>query len=295
MTTALRTMPDPASQILKQRTRGIFRHLPKALAGDELQIHQMRVAARRLRVALRLLARKPRGKRVRRALGVLRDVTRAGGGSRDLDVSLMLFDERLHEAGAATPERKSLRRSLAGARNRSRRLLAEALLDVEIASLRRQLSAIQAHGGEPVFTVFVRLRKRAEKGHLALVTQLDAIGESFDAAGLHRVRIGCRRLRYVAEILDEVRDQESAAPAALRKLQESLGRLQDAHVLGCWLEGEAAKAATRGRQALAQTARREQEFVVARCQQLHRAFLAMDPRAVLTRALAVMIPSRSAA
>ena len=295
MTTALRPSPDPASKLLKERTRRLFRHLPKALAGDEEEIHAMRVAARRLRVALPLLARKPRGKRVRRALDVLRDVTRAGGGSRDLDVSLALFDERLREAEGATPERKALRRSLAGARSRSRGLMAEAMLDLEIASLRRDLNAIQAKGSAPVFSVFLRLRKQAEKAHLALVTELDAIGERFDAPGLHQVRIGCRQLRYTAEVLDTLRDQDSAAPSALRELQESLGRLHDAHVLAAWLGGEAAKAEARGRQPLAETARREREFFVRRCEELHGSFLSMDPKGLLTRALAVMIPSRSAA
>ena len=56
--------------------RGVFRHLPKGLAGDEEAIHQMRIAGRRLRVALPLVARKPDGRRVKRALGVLRELTR---------------------------------------------------------------------------------------------------------------------------------------------------------------------------------------------------------------------------
>ncbi len=295
MTTALRPAPDPVSEILKERTRRLFRHLPRALGGDEEEIHQMRVAARRLRVTLPLLARKPRGKRVRQALAVLRDVTRAGGGSRDLDVSLGLLDERLREAGQATPEAKALRRSLALAQSRSRSRLAETMLDLEIASLRRDLKAIQSRACEPVFTVFVRLRQQAEKAQLALVTELDAIGESLDAPGLHQVRIGCRRLRYMAEVLDAIRDQESKAPSTLRDLQEALGRLHDAHVLACWLAYEAEKAQARGRQALAETAQREREFFVSRCEALHRGFLAMDPKALLTRALAAMIPSRSAA
>ena len=295
MTTALRPSPDPASKLLKELTRRLFRHLPKALAGDEEEIHAMRVAARRLRVALPLLAHKPRGKRVRRALDVLRDVTRAGGGSRDLDVSLALFDERLREAEGATSERKALRRSLAAARSRSRGLMAEAMLDLEIASLRRDLSAIQTKGSAPVFSVFLRLRKQAEKAHLALVTELDAIGERFDAPGLHQVRIGCRQLRYTAEVLDTLRDQESAAPSALRELQESLGRLHDAHVLACWLAYEAEKAQARGRKTLVETAQREREFFVSRAEELHRAFLATNPKAQLARVLKIMIPSRSAA
>ncbi|PYQ20034.1 MAG: hypothetical protein DMF81_19925, partial [Acidobacteria bacterium] len=89
--------------MLKDRIRALFRQLPKALTGDEESIHQMRVAGRRLRVALPLLARKPHGRRVRRARRILRQLTRAGGTSRDMDVSLSLFEERVKKIGPLTP------------------------------------------------------------------------------------------------------------------------------------------------------------------------------------------------
>jgi hypothetical protein len=76
------------TDLLRTRVKELFRHLPKGLAGDQEAIHQMRVAGRRLQVALPLLAKKPEGRRVRRSLEVLRELTRTAGGSRDLDVSL---------------------------------------------------------------------------------------------------------------------------------------------------------------------------------------------------------------
>src|SRR5206468_7819588 len=100
----LATSPDRSSSLLKQRIRSVFKHLPKGLAGDEHAIHQMRVAGRRLRVALPLFARKPGGRRVRRALAVLRALTRTAGASRDLDVSLELFLQRLKTLESPTPE-----------------------------------------------------------------------------------------------------------------------------------------------------------------------------------------------
>ena len=92
---AARTPAERASPLLRQRIRAVFKQLPKGLAGDEEAIHQMRVAGRRLRAALPLLARRPGGKRVKRALRVLRELTRAAGQSRDLDVSLELLQEHL--------------------------------------------------------------------------------------------------------------------------------------------------------------------------------------------------------
>ncbi|HEY6554694.1 MAG TPA: CHAD domain-containing protein, partial [Vicinamibacteria bacterium] len=136
------------TDLLRQRIRAVFRHLPKGLAGDEEAIHQMRVAGRRLRAALPLLARKPEGRRVHRALRVLRELARTAGASRDLDVGLELLTDRLHAVSPVDPEQRLLRTRLRAARARSRTRMAEALMDLEIARLRRDLRAVVAKGGE---------------------------------------------------------------------------------------------------------------------------------------------------
>jgi hypothetical protein len=59
MTRANSPALDPATRLLKERVKRTFAHLPKALAGDEEEIHQMRVAARRLRTALPILRSSP--------------------------------------------------------------------------------------------------------------------------------------------------------------------------------------------------------------------------------------------
>src|SRR5688500_2031216 len=147
---------DRATPLLRERIRGVFRRMPRALAGDEEANHQMRIAARRLRVALPLLARKPEGKRVRRSLKVLRQVTRSAGASRDMDVGVALLAERRDIA--ATPEWALLRRRMRAARARSRTRMADALLDLEIAALRRHLRAVLALRADGGFIVLRRLR-----------------------------------------------------------------------------------------------------------------------------------------
>jgi CHAD domain-containing protein len=286
---------DPSTRLLREKSKRVSRHLPKALAGDAEEIHQMRVAARRLRVALPLLARKPRGKRAREALQILRDLARTAGLSRDLDVGLAMFDARLAELGTRTPELQSLRRALVSARNRSRQSMAEGLLDLEIARLRRHLVALQKRGGVPVFTVLVRLREAAQEEYDAILGDLDALGIRFDAEALHGVRSRCRRLRYTAEILDALRAQQSGAPRLLRDLQEGLGRLHDAHVLAAWLQHAGQRARARGRMELAIAARRERNRFLEDCRGLHGAFLGSNPRRTLDQVLTAMIPSRAAA
>ncbi len=53
------TLPEERSAaLLRERVRRVFQELPGALAGNEEPVHQLRVAARRLRIALRLLVRR---------------------------------------------------------------------------------------------------------------------------------------------------------------------------------------------------------------------------------------------
>src|SRR6185503_16539414 len=192
---------------LKQRIRGVFRRLAKALAGDEEEIHQLRVAGRRLRVALPLLARKADGKRVRRSLAILRDLTRAAGGSRDLDVAVALFEEHARETGAPSVERTVLMRRLRSARTRSRVRMAEALLDLEIARLRRDLRAVVARKGDGLFLVLRRLAETRDVLAQEALDLMDGLGTRFDPVALHRLRRGLRRLRYVAEVAEALKGQ----------------------------------------------------------------------------------------
>jgi CHAD domain-containing protein len=283
---------DPTTRLLKERIARLYQHLPQAVAGAEEPLHQMRVAARRLRVALPLLARKPEGKRVKRASRLLRDLTRGGGGSRDLDVITALFDERVK--ATPTPELRRLARDLHAARGRARRRLSGALFDLDIARLRRDLEAIGARRGEPVFTTFGRLRDGAARERADILSALDAVGERFEPAELHGVRIRFRRLRYTAEVMDALRGRESEAPQIFRRVQEAVGRLHDHWVLAAWLEAKAARALAAGRAELAAAAQREREAALVAAREQHREFLALDPRGLLGRGLDAM-SARSAA
>lgn len=284
---------DPTTRLLRERVRRVFRHLPKALAGDEEELHQMRVAARRLRVTLPLVARKPQGKRARRALRILRDVTRAGGGSRDLDVSLALFDTSLREE--KSPGARALRRSLQAARGRSHQRMTDGLLDLDIARLRRCLKALLLRRAEGLFTVLVRLRETAEAERAGIESALAGVADGYEPAALHGVRMRARRLRYQAEVVDALRGQESGAAAMLREMQEVLGRVHDAWVLSEWLHRQAERADARGALELSAEARRLQSLALEASRQEHAAYLALDPPALVARAFAAMVPSRSAA
>ena len=289
------TLVDRATPLLKDRVRGLYRQLPKALGGDEESIHQMRVAGRRLRVALPLLGRKPHGRRVRRTRRILRELTRAAGTSRDLDVGAALFEERLGAQGETTTERRTLRARLRSARRRSRVRMAEALMDIDIARLRQDLRVVVARRAELVFTALIRLRDARDQRGVMILESLETLGENFDPAALHRLRIRLRRLRYAAELAEKITGQATEAPALFRQLQDTLGLIRDNHVLSAWMGRQSAAATARGQVDLAEAARAEEAFFLEASHEHHRAFLAQSPAITVRRGLEAMGASRSAA
>jgi CHAD domain-containing protein len=288
--------PPPADRVaplLQQRIKVLFRRLPKALAGGEEDLHQMRVAGRRLRVALPLLVHKPEGHRGRRSLRLLRALTRTGGISRDLDVSVALFEAELSK-GALTPEDGVLRRRLKAARTRGHARMAEALLDLEIARLRRDLRVL-ARRGDGVFAVLRRIRELRDVQGAETLALIAATGDRFDPVELHRLRRQVRRLRYAAELSGALKGQVAAAAADFRALQDELGTLHDTYVLSEWFGRQAQSCRARGDTAVGKAAAALHERFLSASRAHHKAFLALPPADVVARALAAMGQSRPAA
>jgi len=262
-----------AGRLLTRRVREMFRVYPKALVGEVEAVHDLRVAARRLRAALVLFVENPEGRRARRADRTLRDLARAAGRGRDLDVGLEILEAL--PAGASEGNVR-LRRALSASRSRARFLSREALLDLELAHLRRDLRALVASTrvDRPVLTGRLdALRVREEE----TIRRELAEGRAWPKPEqLHSARRAARRLRYAAELENLVDGTDSDAADRWRKMQTRLGEIQDRHVLGAWLSLRERRAAARGDLALAtaaaralsrvkrDAARRTREFVAAR-------------------------------
>jgi CHAD domain-containing protein len=76
--------------LIRQRLAAVTRMLPGARDGDAESLHQARVATRRLREALPLVAQGSRGRKLEKSV---RRLTRALGPVRELDVALITLDE----------------------------------------------------------------------------------------------------------------------------------------------------------------------------------------------------------
>lgn len=289
--------PSPAdnraSLLLEDRVKRVFRELPGAVAGQEEPVHQVRVAGRRLRVALPLLARKGGGRTVGRALWVLRKLTRAVGKGRDMDVILGLFEDRLATVKAASAEQRALLSRLRGARARSRSQVAEDVLDTDIDGLRGKLRRLLRRGATDSPTLFARVRVLREEEGAELLRGFSQVGERYWPEALHALRRRVRRLRYAAEVEDVVRGEESRAPVLWKRLQDGIGVIHDHHVLAGWFEEQARLAEARDNELLARAARRERRALIGLGRLLHRALLEAKPADLALRALQAMARGRS--
>ncbi len=291
--TALDSRDDRSSLLLEDRITRVFRELPGAVAGHEEAIHQIRVAGRRLRVALPLLALSGDSRPVVRAVKVLRRMTRTVGERRDMDVVLGLFQDRLEALRTTTAEQRALLSRLRGARARSRSQVAEDILDLDIGGLRRNLRRLLREGAVEAPAALARIRALREEEGAALLRGFSQIGERYRPEALHALRRRVRRLRYAAEIDDAVRAEDTRAPALWKRLQDSIGVLHDHHVLATWLDQQAHAGASRDNTLLTRAALRERRAFVDVARLLHRALVETKPADLALRALSAMARGRS--
>jgi CHAD domain-containing protein len=284
-TLALNSRNRLAVSLLKRKVNAVYRQFPFALTGDEEAIHQLRVAGRRLRVALPLLVVKPDGRRAVRACDLLRCLTQAAGSSRDLDVLVASYDKRLKALPARTAEQKLLRHRLTSARRRSRTIMASSLLDSEISRLRNDLTKLILRGGPPPSVICERFAAMCSHESRCLHEGFTKLGSRLDATALHSLRRRARRLRYAVEVFDQIRSYQSSATKPWKLLQDLIGVLHDHHVLAQWFDDQAKNDLKCGKNALAIAANEEAAWARATMHKLHKELLAANPIAIIAQGL----------
>jgi CHAD domain-containing protein len=230
---------NPLARVLHRRVRALHRRLPGAAAGDPRGVHQTRVASRRLREAIPVVAAGGPGKQAEKARRTVRRLTRALGGVRELDVALALLEEL--RFGAAVP-REGLERVRAHIgrvrETRQARMIAR-LGKLDFDRLTRRLLALDeawaAERDRPAWRVALANRLPQRAGRLR--EAVDRAGAIYLADRLHAVRIAAKKLRYALELAGEI----GAAPAApavrsLKRVQDVLGRMHDLEVLAAHIQ-----------------------------------------------------------
>lgn len=278
--------PKVTSSLLIRRARALHRYLPAAIAGDDAGVHQARVASRRLREAVPVLAGGI--KHVGKACRKIRRLTQALGTVRELDVSLHLLDELAGSDELSRPALQDVRLHVMEHREKKREEMLSRLADINADKLERRLKsvtdALELDDSEAWRQALgARLVKRAKR----LGDAVDAAGHLYAPERLHQVRIAAKKLRYGLELAADS-GISAAAPLvrALKRSQEMLGRLNDLQVLQTHVA--AVQAAPIGRsvphQGLAAIAGRIEE----ECRRIHGRYVA---QAEALRGLTVAVPS----
>ena len=235
------TVADVVRAALATGVTRYLRHEPGVRLGDDPEdVHQARVAVRRLRSDLRTL----RDHLDVAAVGHLRDELKWLGGElggvRDADVLL----DRLRAQAAALPgvdarAAAGLLRRLAAGREGNRARLLEAMDGDRYLALLDEVVA--AAGAPPLGKGAKKPAAQELPGAVGrtwkrLRRSVEALGDEPEVAALHGVRIEAKRARYAAEASAPVLGRKASRFAkAAAGLQGELGELQDAVVAEAWL------------------------------------------------------------
>lgn len=219
-----------SESLVQPQLRVLGTAVPLAAAGDADAVHRARVASRRLREVLPVVASR---KTLPVLMRVVRRITGALGPVRELDVTLGLLETAVAAKQVSRRAAVALRQALMRRRALARTEMARGLERCRVGRL--QKGTLAAIGRRPhLVEAEARLSSRADR--LAR-----AIGE---AAGLyvpehlHEVRIALKKLRYATEVLAVVRGTPAVAPLRLLKRgQEILGRMHDLDVLTAEVRG----------------------------------------------------------
>jgi len=179
---------------------------------DAKSVHDLRVACRRLRAAVKVFGKK----RLRALDPRIEHLQDALGEVRDLQLQIQWLSR--HRADA-----RRVRARLRKAEAHLRRALALWTLRSEPLVL-RALPRVRGEGSLGGARMRKRLRKRLRQLEGAL-----AQPDPLEAAAAHRIRIASKKLRYEAELLRDAFRLEGALEA-LSRLQGALGDLHDSDV-----------------------------------------------------------------
>ena len=234
------TVLEATSQVVAEQRRELRRQAKAVRRGEDPEaVHQMRVATRRLRTALRALkghVRSPRrlGKELRWLAGKL-------GRVRDDDVILALLDVRLLTAHASDERTRLARlvRRLTARRDKHRAAL---VAGTRRRRFQRLLDDLAAFAAEPLAAAAgpaMASRALAEVSERLgeIVAQHAGMTEPAPGeAALHALRIVFKRLRYALDFHAEACGLAYDVERRLaRQMQDVLGELHDRDLLLGWL------------------------------------------------------------
>ena len=228
----------------------MLRHEAGSIDGSDIEeLHDMRVAVRRMRAAVELFRPYLPKKHAAYLRKDLRRLGRALGPARDCDVMLANLEAYRAELPAPTQDAFApLVRRWQRQRERSRKAMVRYLAGKRYRLLKQRIGPLLELVGQPVAASGTlngqaggsARTARCHRDTASLIAKryekLLAYGPSLHGASietLHTLRIDCKRLRYALEFLREtLSPQAEAAIEDFKHAQDHLGELNDAYVAG---------------------------------------------------------------
>ncbi|MGO9456675.1 MAG: CHAD domain-containing protein [Acidimicrobiales bacterium] len=233
------SLGDLAYAVIRRNLAVLLAREPGTRLGEDIEeLHDMRVATRRLRAAIDFFGDilPVRARTLRAELSWLAGVL---GGVRDLDVQIERLDDMerwVVTDGSDGSPLDDLRRLLTAHRVAARRVLLDALDSTRWERLAAGLTSMArtSQRGRPPAArqpAAAALPDLVTPRHRAVVKAARRAGASGIAADYHRLRIRCKRLRYSLEFTAGVYGGRTEQfTKKLARLQDALGLMQDAEV-----------------------------------------------------------------
>ncbi|MDX2163250.1 MAG: CHAD domain-containing protein [bacterium] len=221
----------------------MIKHEAGSRTGEDIEdVHDMRVATRRMRSALRLLAAYYKPKTIRTLSRSMRKTARVLGTVRDLDV--LIHDLQTYQATLNDDAKAALQGTidlLDGERQFARQDLVRTLDKGDYRRFVQDFRAFLTQSG-------VGAKSHSEQGeltpsqvrhilptlvyeHLGTVRAYDALIADADANTLHALRIEFKRLRYLVSLFSPILGSSiKDFITELKAIQDHLGRMNDLHV-----------------------------------------------------------------
>lgn len=228
-------------RMLKALVADLLSYWQAAAAGKVGGVHDLRVAAKRLRETLRVL-RPLLPKPARRAvLPVVERLNDALGQVRDRDVLHQAF-KSLMKADPRLADLQPLRRQLARERRAAQGQLVETLSAIERDSFSRRYRLVMKHLREAARQDRQPIGQFAAEAVLSRLgdveSNLEAISGRHDSVAFHQQRIRIKSLRYALEPFLTILPTEAREPYRLiSRLQELMGEVHDQEVQREFVKG----------------------------------------------------------
>lgn len=231
-------MAEAGRKIFVRQLRRMKSHEAGSRSGEDIEsVHQMRVAIRRMRSLFNLIGAYYRRKTVAEYERGLREIARALGAIRDLDVLILDMQDFRAELPPASQSALDPVIAILDARRGACRVRLNRLFDSKRYSrFLRRFQRLTKRPGRGA-----RRLKRAETPHqlrhalplllhqrLARVKAYDTVLPASDDATLHALRVEYKGLRYALEFFQPVLGRSAGAfLSQVKAMQEILGRIND--------------------------------------------------------------------